>query len=393
MARALARRRCGIIFSQHTAIRREPLPDPPFPEPDVNDVPPPPPTPDWDFHRALGALGDYPRLLERLGLVVVLRIPRPAAVPSWLRVHASFAGTAPTSQVSPRTNCVIDGNRFLAATQAGSELYDGALDLRGIDDRLRNSSARFDLVQVDSDGAALKAIIAAASHDRRRQLEGLNLFALHRLVPLEAGLPADPPPSPPPAPSTVAANRTAGIAVVHADRGYFLRERLLHIRALQQSQSTDPGDLYADDLVRGFHVNVWDSDTGDWDSLCKRKGRYRLVDDAGTLVQQFSLDDTGYIKRTAAASQPDDAGSDLYVHESIVRWTGWSLVAPFPGRTIVPVPGTRVVNGRTVPTQDESVDARVSKAPPGFRLETRFAPQPGSLPRLPGCGEIGRAHV
>ena len=56
-----------------------------------------------------------------------------AAAPSWVRVQATFAANAPTSQVSPRTHCVVDSNRFLPATQPGSELYDGALDLRGID--------------------------------------------------------------------------------------------------------------------------------------------------------------------------------------------------------------------------------------------------------------------
>ncbi len=379
---ALAGRDHAFDFTQVQAFyRRESLPDPPLPEPDINDVPPPPPTPDWDFHRKLGALGDYPRLLERLGLVVVLRIPRPAATPSWVRVHAAFAADAPTTQVSPRTHCVVDGNRFRAVTRPGSELYDGALDLRGIDDRLQSSTAHFDLVQVDSDGAALKAIIAAATADRRRKLEGLGLFALRRLVQLDGGLPSDPPPPPPPAPSTVAAHRTAGIAVVHADRAYELRQRLVRMGTLQLDQGTDPGDLYADDLLRGFHVNVQDAGTGKWHSLCKRRGRYRLVDDTGAVVQEIGLDDTGYVKRSAASSE-DDTTSDLYIHEAIVRWTGWSLVAPLPGSTIVPVPGTRVVKGRTVPTQGEAVDPMVSKAPPGFRLETRFAPEPGSLPRL-----------
>ncbi|MGC1853136.1 MAG: hypothetical protein WA687_11920, partial [Solirubrobacterales bacterium] len=47
--------------------------------PDIKAVPPPPAEPRWDFHRRLGALGDYPTLMQRLGLTVRIRVPRPQA--------------------------------------------------------------------------------------------------------------------------------------------------------------------------------------------------------------------------------------------------------------------------------------------------------------------------
>ena len=41
--------------------------------------------------------------------------------------------------------------------------------------------------------------------------------------------------------------------------------------------------------------------------------------------------DEGYVK---GASTTSDGGEDHYLHEALFRWTGWSLVAPRPGRTI-----------------------------------------------------------
>ncbi|MGC1851820.1 MAG: hypothetical protein WA687_05205, partial [Solirubrobacterales bacterium] len=131
---------------------------------------------------------------------------------------------------------------------------------------------------------------------------------------------------------------------------------------------------------------VWvQREGGKWHSLCERDGVYRLVDDQGELVGPSAvrtIEDHGYVKRSGATSK--DETSDLYLHETLVRWTGWSLVAPLPGKTVIPVHGTRVdpETEKTVPTQGEVESATVSNAAPGFRLETRFSPLKKSLPRL-----------
>jgi hypothetical protein len=310
---------------------------------------PPAPTgaPEWDFHRRLGALGDYPELMRRLGLVIRLRVPRPAATPVSVRVVPTLGGAArPGVDITPATACTLEGSRFHATPRDGSDLVRGMLDLGGTDDRLSSTERAFDLVQVDADGAAMKAIVAAAS---LRRSWALSL--------LELGY-ADFDEEPEPLPAT----RTAGIAVVRTDRAWGLKQRLETISLHAQAQGAEL--LYADEVVRGYEVWV-QREGGGWLSLCLREGAYRPVDETGKLVGKVrEIEDRGYVKRSGATSK--DGNSDLYLHEAIVRWTGWSLVAPLPGKTIA---------------ADGEVAPALSKEG-GMRLETRFAPVAGSLPRL-----------
>ena len=112
--------------------RRPESDPPPVATPDAALVPPPPPVPDWDFHQRMGALGDYPGLLRRIGVVIRLRVPRPASPPASIRVVPHWDGQPrPQRDLTPRTRCVLDGNRFLPEAQPGSELRDGFLDLTG----------------------------------------------------------------------------------------------------------------------------------------------------------------------------------------------------------------------------------------------------------------------
>ena len=62
--------------------------------------------------------------------------------------------------------------------------------------------------------------------------------------------------------------------------------------------------------------------------------------------------DEGYLKATTASGgnkEHPTASDDLYLHETIAGWDGWSLAAPRPGKRIVepgqvprmePSPGT-----------------------------------------------------
>lgn len=307
----------------------------------------PAPEPEWDFHRRLGALADYPELMRRLGLTIRLRVPRPPGAPAKVAVVPRLGGSErPGIDIAPATACMLDGDRFHAQPRAGSDLAAGMLDLSGADDRLRSTSRRFDLVQVDADGAAIKAVIAGASLERREQLrrEGLGYL--------------DPEAEPEPLPAT----RSGGIAIVREGRAWGLKGRLERVRAHHQSSGGEP--LFADEVVRGYEVWVKREDEG-WLSLCRRRGLYRLVDDANALVGTREVEDHGYVKRSGATSAEPD--SDLYLHEAIVRWTGWSLAAPLPGQVM---------------TGAEEREAMVSKAGTGLRLETRFVAAAGSMPRL-----------
>ena len=106
--------------------------------------PGPPPEPELDFHQAIGALGDYPEIMRRLGLIVRLRIPRPATDPVSVRVVPSWDGQTRATDVAPRTRCELDGDGFTAAERGGAELDGGMLDLAGADDRLAVDTPKFD---------------------------------------------------------------------------------------------------------------------------------------------------------------------------------------------------------------------------------------------------------
>lgn len=333
--------------------------------PDIEAVPPSPAEPRWEFHRRLGALGDYPTLMQRLGLTIRIRVPRPQAASGAVRVVPRVAGaTRPAVDITPATAYTLDGERFHARPRLGSDLAAGMLNLAGADDRLESAKRPFDLVQVDADGTVLKAIVAATSLERRAQVEALKLgFDGDEREPLPA-------------------LRTAGIAIVRDGRAAGLQARL---KEAQEHWLAQGGKvLHADEVVRGYEVWV-QREGGNWHSLCERAGVYRLVDDEGELIDPSAvrtIEDHGYVKRSGATSK--DETSDLYLNETLVRWTGWSLVAPLPGKTVIPVHGTRVDSetGKTVPTQGEVESATVSTAADGFRVETRFAPAQKSLPRL-----------
>ena len=325
-----------------------------YERPESETPPPAPPAkPRMDFHQALGAISDYPELMRKLALVVRLRIARPAGGAASIRVIPSWNGAARASDVCPRTRCALDGNSFTAVHKPGSDFTDGVLDLGEAGDRLETDAPKFDVVQVDADGAALKAMLTAASLERAHQLAGLGVNAIDR-----------------PTRETVPALRSGGLALVRADRGWYLHEHLVEAAA----RNADPlaEDLFAEDLVRGYRIDV-KPEGGSWHSLCERVGTYDLVDDAGTVVRQIPIAaDHGYVKRTSATSA---AGNKMpvYVHEALARWTGWSLVAQRPGRTLEERPGETPHDQPREPRNDPETE---------FRLVTSFKPVPGTLPRL-----------
>lgn len=332
-------------------------------------VPPAAPVgkPRLDFHQAVAALGDYPELMRRLGLVVRLRFPRPATATGSVRVIPRWDATTRASDIAPRTAYELAGNRFTAAEPSGSDITGGGLDLDGVGDGLPNDGGGgFDIVQVDTDGAAMKAILAAATLERAHQLDTLDVHSLHR-----------------PKRETLPALRSGGLALVRADRGWHVHGH--HVDAADLADPVpaaapdEPAELAAsltaEHLVRGYRVEIQDG-AGPWRSLCERVGTYELTDHVNAHghadPHRLEIADSGYVKRTSATSAPGNA-PPLYVSEVLARWTGWSLVAPRPGSTI----------GTHVPTNPHDVTTPVqTDAQADFRLRTEFHAAPGTLPRL-----------
>jgi hypothetical protein len=314
-----------------------------------------------DFHEALSAVGDYPELLRRLGLVIDLELPAgdfpqstsgrfPARL---LQVIPIFSNTlsSPEPSYSPFTAYVLEADRFFLpapsppAEGTASEAVVGFLDLQ--------SPGQFEAIQLDLDGAALKAIHMVAGQASTSPTKVTDEAT--ELV----GIPA---------------LRTSGVWVARSDYA-----RLLHRRfnasqsnnALLESEPPQPATLFAEDLTRGYRVDVFDSRSRDWHSLMRRRGRYSFKShQSGRLTLEIADEGTVHPALTQPLDDkggPPESTSQLYIHESLFHWQGWSLAAPRVGKTITSK-GPQIVT---------------STAPPeGFPLEVSFTAEPHSLPHL-----------
>ncbi len=314
--------------------------------------------PALDFHQIVAALGSYPLLLRRLGLVVDLLLDPAAFAPATgnLRVDVVFpAGTlqvARTPDGSPATRTRLTGAAFDAVpdTSASLPLSGGLLDL---------SQARFALLTCDVDGAGLKVMNFARSLRRRgRADDGVDPVSRRED---DMGAPA---------------LRTGGLMLVQRGRGPALSARFdanASRNAALESQLAGGASnvtLHAQDLIRGYRVDVWDSYSGRWRSLCRRQATYTL----GSPPVEVSADpeeETIIRLATTRAADPGGVRDVLYLHEAMFSWTGWSLAAPPPGRTIG--------RGDAVDTTTMQAEAEL---PPGLAFSSQFTAVKGSLPRL-----------
>jgi hypothetical protein len=294
--------------------------------------------PEMDFHKIVSALGQYPAVLRRIGLVIDLEVPYDSALAGQTTVEVipAWTSTLETTNVTPRTRCIIGPAQFVAQPRPDSDLDNGMLRL--------DDEARFEVGQVDVDGAAIKAMNAAEEAQSGDADEEKN-----------AALPS---------------LRSAGIWIARVNRAHQLatytlprtEAQNLQLASLSKSQPGKVEDLYADDVVRGYRIDVLDEEDGQWRSLCARQGQYRFKNDTEGVNKQLTLEDEGWVS-SAAAESTDEDDDDVYVHETLFTWDGWSMVAPRPMRPL-PQKGVPAATGSE------------------YGLNARFTPKPGSLPRL-----------
>jgi hypothetical protein len=314
----------------------------------------------FDFHEMVANLGDYPLLLRHFGLVVDLQLTLPANLPpltSTVRVIPTLGLQMATTHYSPRTHYELDDGRFQTRPRpTNPEIANGLLRL--------HDSNQFAVTQVDLAGSAVKL-----------QNTATNLVALHDLntrpanSPVETGLPA---------------LQTAGIAIIRPDKSselkakfntaYALNAALVAIDQSPVNSASMPGpsptptdELYAEDLVRGYRIDVFDDRSNQWHSLCQRLGTYHFPEAPGGPETLSNLEDEGFVQMGATEPIPGTATRVLRVHESLFTWDGWGLCAPRPGLTIL---------------DDHTTGEVENSAVTAFKMETGFRAKPGTLPRL-----------
>ncbi|MBI3979067.1 MAG: hypothetical protein HY331_12860 [Chloroflexi bacterium] len=315
----------------------------------VGDTQPwePLPLPEVDFHQVLSSMGQYPRILRELGIVHDLEVPLPAnlppkgtvqVIPTWSAVRSRRAGVSHVD-LKPKTRYVADAGTFAPAPRS----TDPDLHPTGLL-RLDDSGA-YDLVQVDVDGAAIKAMDFAG-----------NLFRAGRTQTADT-----------PQAYSVPSLRSAGLSVIRVGRAYRFRQAL--ITATQRNADVEQyreSTFDAEELTRGYRFDIWDAGRNQWYSLSRRHGTYTFLQLDGTPGATIEDGDEGFVS-TALTQAADRSSPDLYLQESLFHWQGWSLAAPRPGRSI--------------DADDLPADIH-NTARTQFPLEVKFTATPGSLPRL-----------
>jgi hypothetical protein len=319
------------------------------------------------FHKIVAAMNQYPTLLRKLGLVVDLLIPRNLLTPAahaLLSVNVELPPGSPdvirVADASPRSQVLLDDTRFQpvpAPAAVGSVPVDNGL--------LVMDPNVFDLLQADVDGSGLKVMNFA------RSLMMLDGNVPHQQDPVtkkerEMGAPS---------------LRNAGLMIVHKKRGDFLEATIKR----QDGFNTAPPNkriMSAQDLVRGYRIDIWDDVSKQWHSLCQRRATYDVA--SGTEIVNVPLEE-GTVRLAATTSPDKNSNPDIiWLHETLVSWAGWSLCAPPPGKTIHHQrmgPDPDDPNKEIVVHQDP-VGEPEAEVPDGLRLRTVFNAAPGTLPRL-----------
>src|SRR5260370_2427871 len=133
--------------------------------------------------------------------------------------------------------------------------------------------------------------------------------------------------------------RTSCLAVVMRARVAKLASSRLAMAPNNQGGESSPPSvdmnlpvlLFADDLVRGYRVDIFDktkASTAVWRSLCKRIGTYSFPNSSHTPLR---IPDEGYVKGATASSTVNGAtDSDLYLPKTLFQWERSRLCPPPP---------------------------------------------------------------
>jgi hypothetical protein len=326
-----------------------------------------------DFHQALSSLDAYPALQRMLGLVFDFELPidfvaaAPFGAAGTIRVvqaDGSWDDATPTIVPATATAYIhITGeNRlFFTAPRATIDKNNtseplGALGLLALD------PTRFGLAQVDVDGGLHKTITLAEMANQT-SVQG----------PLRAQHPQVFDPN-----TALAALRSGGISMYADNRALALLSTFGASKKLNdalEANQAQPFPFAAEDLARGYRIDVWDAATGGWHSLHRRDGVYHIGDN--TVATE---DEEGFIQLAATQAAPNEDGmrdtDDLYLHEAFARWPGWSLSAPRPGKHL-----TRAADPDQAVPDENAPDPENEPITP-FKITADYQVVRGSLPRL-----------
>ncbi|MEP6763551.1 MAG: hypothetical protein ABJB66_04525 [Gemmatimonadaceae bacterium] len=331
-----------------------------------------------DFHQIVSAMNQYPTLLRKLGLVLDFVIPHAGIanavdVPISVTVdlHPAKLGTPSTPTIPGSAKPPVIGTikaipRHAAPvthTRIGDQVFTPVprpspvdTDYQVDNGLLKITDKHFALLQADVDGAGHKLMNFARSLNAYGKKADRQVESVAKL-PRRAGAPA---------------LRNAGLMLVHQNRGVTLTEAFNRnkarddgMKAMFNLQGAPAPGLYAEDLVRGYRIDIWDQTTSKWKSLCQRTANYEI---AKGVIKLNGLIEEGTVRLAATTSADSNNPDVVYLHEAVTVWNGWSLAAQQPGMAI--------------DTDDVKLRNSPATIPEGIRLRSEFVATPGSLPKL-----------
>ncbi|MCL2432286.1 hypothetical protein [Candidatus Bathycorpusculum sp.] len=333
--------------------------------------------PEYDFHRIIASLADYPALMRRLGLVLDFTLSSLISIPNGrLRLHINWRNPPDSTvmDITPSTNFTAENGYFLTRPRSINYQKDGLLNLSGSDDRYMESADRlFDVYQVDPDGAALKTVdftIVAQNLVTKSELCTNNA---HGAITYTTGNRQG-----------VAALRSGGLGVSQHKRADAVQKDadmiFAHNDDLAHNGDGSNITFWAEDVFRGYRVDIADMsdprEPGVWRTLCARTGKYHLINHPDKKLA-FEPDE-GYVYGASTTSAESNSKVH-YLHESLFRWTGWGLCTPRPGLALKAeqVSGSHI-QSEVPSTLNEAEDT----AKTGCGVSATFTTAKGSLPRL-----------
>ncbi|MGB8385144.1 MAG: hypothetical protein WCG47_28540 [Dermatophilaceae bacterium] len=320
-----------------------------------------------DFHRAVSSLGAYPDVMRRLGLVVDLELPTDFFEPTQnetpgILTLQAVAGdwdegtdtTVPVTRVAYALEEKGD-QRLFAVSPASASAAESDLGVLGL---LNLDPGQFGVAQADIDGALHKTIL----HAENTQLMTQQNQPLHPEV-YDPG-------------TALSALRSGGFTIFADSRAIALLKTFARSRQMNEDVvNRDVRTPFSSaDLTRGFRLDVWDSVTQKWHSLHERTSTIRIGE--GDEVDESSSTWEGWFQPAVTQAAPNEDGTrdhdDLYLHEAIVRWDGWSLSA----RAV-----DAALSSQGDPDRALEAEAKNEPVTP-FKVVAEDNHVPGSLPRL-----------
>lgn len=329
-----------------------------------------------DFHQAITSLNAYPLLQRQLGLVFDLELPQDfvalttGSTPGILSVVKVDGGwQIPTTVPANQTAYLhsqqggkpgAGGDRTFLTAPRALVTGTGPLSVLGL---LALDPTRFGLAQVDVDGGLHKTVMTAEIAHQVTvqgpiQSQHPEIFDTN---------------------ATLAALRSGGVSLYSDSRALSLLGSFQTAKefntALLNNQPL-PRAFGAEDLVRGYRIDVWDAVTAQWHSLHRRNGRYQV----GQAPEFKTEDEEGFIQIAATQAPPNADGTrdrnDLHLHEAMARWDGWSLSADRPGLHLTRAadPDQAIPNPNAPDPENEPITP--------FQVVASYQVVPGSLPRL-----------